>query len=262
MIGFYVFHILIQLTKELVARDICVGIDVMWMYCALSSYFWLQVMTYDIWKSFRRIGTAHKTDSRFKYYFAYASGTPTLILMLAIWFEFSDLIPVKLSLYCIRKYWTILFFGIPALLILISNVYFFISTFLKIRRADRETQEIINNEDSKIHNKKEKKRFKTYLRLFIITGGAWCLSIISTLILFIWNKIQPLDQRTSNHVSSVIVSTTNLQSVGIFVTCVCLTHLRQILLQRLWPNKHQYKINQVSPATTSTSGGGTDQCNL
>ncbi|KAF4523399.1 hypothetical protein B566_EDAN013481 [Ephemera danica] len=178
--------------------------------------------------------------------------------------HYCNLAPDEASPFCIRKYWTVQFFLLPTFLILLSNVGFFISTSIRIRKIDLEGQEILQNEDFRIHNKLEKQRFKIYLKLFAVTGGSWCLTITGAIVLFILDQTTNKDKSLSDHILYGIGTLVGLQSIGIFIACVWATDLRNLLLQRLLPAKLNQKIcrratesNNVNNFTLSKNDANT-----
>jgi hypothetical protein len=68
-----------------VAVAVCIGIAVLEYYCFLAAFFWMNVMSVDIWRTFSRSALRGsgglKTHCK---YSGYAWGTPALIALLAL----------------------------------------------------------------------------------------------------------------------------------------------------------------------------------
>ncbi|KAI5638760.1 hypothetical protein NE865_08644 [Phthorimaea operculella] len=151
-------------------------------YLLLSSFFWMNIMSFDIWWTFRGLHKQRKIHrdgelAKFCWYALYAWGTPLLITIVAVIIDRSDL----------RKYNIIkphfedslaltmefnLYFNIPVGVLLLFNIYFFsltAYTYWRIKKGLRKIQ------DSGTSNGKF--RFEMYLKLAVVMGVGWIIEV-------------------------------------------------------------------------------------
>ncbi len=81
--------------------EVCTVVAILLHYLTLSTFFWANVMAWDLFKTFgnKAVFSRIRSRSYFKSYTAYALGTPFLIVSSAIVLDFSQLIPgIKVDL--------------------------------------------------------------------------------------------------------------------------------------------------------------------
>ncbi|XP_055537393.1 G-protein coupled receptor Mth2-like isoform X1 [Wyeomyia smithii] len=155
----------------------------------MVSFFWLNVMSFDIYWTFSGVRGAKSTErKKFALYSLYAWGCPVLIVTLALVMDHTELVPVnfrpqvgvKRCLLQEDKYVEFMYLYLPMLLLVFANVIFFVITAIRIIKIQRETS-MIRRGDSKRHSKldNDRDRFSLYLRLFIVMGVTWSLEVIS-----------------------------------------------------------------------------------
>ncbi|XP_055619906.1 G-protein coupled receptor Mth2-like isoform X2 [Toxorhynchites rutilus septentrionalis] len=155
----------------------------------MASFFWLNVMSFDIYWTFSGVRGAKSTErKKYALYSLYAWGSPVLLVTLALCMDYTDLIPVayrpmigvKRCLLQSSKLVEFLYLYLPMLLLVFANVLFFVITAVRIIKIQRETS-MVRRGDSKRHSKldNDRDRFSLYLRLFIVMGVTWSLEVIS-----------------------------------------------------------------------------------
>lgn len=160
-------------------------------YAFQTSFFWLNVMCFDIWRTFSgyRGGSTSKRREirRFLLYGIYAWGVPVILVAITAAMQFSD-VPnyiIKPN-FGLRKCWfpdwpsELLYFFTPVLVLVVCNVVFFSITAHRIRSIRQETAILKSAESSRSDKlKKDKQRYGLYLKLFMVMGVNWTLELIS-----------------------------------------------------------------------------------
>ncbi|CAH0585607.1 unnamed protein product [Chrysodeixis includens] len=163
-------------------------------YAFQTSFFWLNVMCFDIWRTFSgyRGGSMNKRreKKRFLLYGLYAWGMPLVLTSLTAAMQFSDLPDhiIKPGLGN-RRCWfadwlsdLVYFFG-PVLVLVVSNIIFFSVTAHRIRSIRQETAILKGAESSRSDKlKKDKQRYGLYLKLFMVMGVNWSVELISFVV--------------------------------------------------------------------------------
>uniref|UniRef100_A0A182Q5Y6 G-protein coupled receptors family 2 profile 2 domain-containing protein n=1 Tax=Anopheles farauti TaxID=69004 RepID=A0A182Q5Y6_9DIPT len=158
----------------------------------MVSFFWLNVMSFDIYWTFKGVtGVRSSETKKFLLYSLYAWGCPILLVATAILADFTEWLPIYLRpqfgttrcLFVDNKLIEFLYMYMPLLILVFMNVVFFLITALRIYKIQCETS-VVRRGDSKRHTKldNDRDRFGLYLRLFIVMGVTWSLEIISWLV--------------------------------------------------------------------------------
>ncbi|XP_047503334.1 probable G-protein coupled receptor Mth-like 3 isoform X8 [Pieris napi] len=182
----------ILLSIDNISREYCMTFTFIIYYFILAAFFWLNVMSFDIWWTFsgnRGISIERMSvKSRFRAYSIYAFGVPALFTALVAGLEFSHL-PLNWYLPLLRqqgcfisgKSKLIYLYG-PMVILCVANLVFFILTALKIREIKEQTA-VLKSRESATHDKhnKDKQRLLLYVKLFIVMGINWVLEVISAL---------------------------------------------------------------------------------
>lgn len=182
----------IMLTLDNISNAHCLVFSFFIYFFLLSAFFWLNVMSFDIWWTFsgKRGLSLEKLSSqgRFHVYSMYAFGVPTALTILLISLEFSGLPPHPLLpllqhqgcfLYGISK--LIYLYG-PILILCLLNTTFFFLTMLRISKINKETA-VLKSKESATHDqhRNDKQRFILCLKLFLIMGINWLLEVFSAI---------------------------------------------------------------------------------
>ncbi|XP_063973112.1 G-protein coupled receptor Mth2-like isoform X2 [Diachasmimorpha longicaudata] len=222
--------------KSPVACTFLAFFDYLWF---MSSFFWLNVMCFDIWLTFRnssqssqsRQGSVKqcKKEERRKFimYAIYAWGCPLILTIICLMMDFmpdfydeyfspsfgefscwfQDELSESLFLYC------------PMAITVICNICLFISTTVKILRQKRETASQLQRKDSQRHDAKQ--WFSLYLKLFVIMGVTWSMDIIGWLL--------SMEGPWVRYVTDAI---NGVEGVLIFVIFVCKDKIKRHLIKR------------------------------
>uniref|UniRef100_A0A182IYC9 G-protein coupled receptors family 2 profile 2 domain-containing protein n=1 Tax=Anopheles atroparvus TaxID=41427 RepID=A0A182IYC9_ANOAO len=169
----------------------CIGTGYV-VYCALlASFFWLNVMAFDIFWTFG--GSRGRTSERrkFLYYSLYAWGFPLALVGWAVLVDHTDFMhhSMRPQFGYPRCFFRgdmligFVYMYLPMALLVGANVVFFAVTAFRIYRMEQATASALSG-DSRRHTKyaKDSYRFSLYLRLFIIMGVTWTVEFITWLI--------------------------------------------------------------------------------
>ncbi|XP_038120388.1 G-protein coupled receptor Mth2 isoform X2 [Culex quinquefasciatus] len=166
----------------------CKVVGYLFYFWVLVSFFWLNVMCFDIFWTFSSGVVIKNERRRFWYYSLYAWGSAFALTSMLLLIEKTDLLPehlrpnIGISRCFINseKMIEFVYFYLIILLIVVINVYFFIVTAVRIIRIQRATDAVLK-QDSRRHSKfeKDRYRFSLYLRLFVVMGVTWTFELIS-----------------------------------------------------------------------------------
>ncbi|XP_076378229.1 G-protein coupled receptor Mth2 isoform X1 [Megalopta genalis] len=217
-----------------IATGLCSTIAYIIYFSFLASFFWLNVMCFDIWWTFggfRSLQGSVKQRERKKFliYSIYAWGFATILTSICVLMDNLHSIPDHFIRpgFGIRNCWFLthmaraIYFYCPMGITVLCNICLFISTSIKIVQHRRDTANHLRGVDSRRHDDK-KQWFNLYLKLFIVMGINWSMEIISWMCndkpRYIW------------YLSDL---TNTLQGVIIFLIFVWKEKIRRLLLKRL-----------------------------
>ncbi|XP_014486106.1 PREDICTED: G-protein coupled receptor Mth2-like isoform X3 [Dinoponera quadriceps] len=255
-----------QLTpQDWIAIEGCIAIAFIIHFSFLASFFWLNVMCFDIWWTFggfRSLQGSVKQRERKKFiiYSIYAWGCATVLTVVCAIMDFVPTVPktfIRPEFGHVRCWYTtdearaVYFYG-PMSVTVICNICLFISTALKILRHQKDTDHHLRGSESRRHDD-NKQWFNLYLKLFIVMGINWSMEIISWLF-----KSAPA------YVWYLSDLTNTLQGVIIFIIFVWKDKIKRLLLKRFGCQEQGlFSRNStrsgchstVSRTCTTTSGG-------
>uniref|UniRef100_A0A1E1WCB0 G-protein coupled receptors family 2 profile 2 domain-containing protein n=2 Tax=Pectinophora gossypiella TaxID=13191 RepID=A0A1E1WCB0_PECGO len=170
----------------------CMAIAFIIYYAFQSSFFWLNVMCFDIWRTFSgyRGGSSNKRRERkrFAWYGLYAWGVPLVLTSITIAMQFSNDLPSHIIRpgFGSRRCWFIdwlselVYFFTPVLTLVVCNIVLFSITAHRIRSIRQETSILKSSESSRSDKlKRDKQRYALYLKLFVVMGVNWSVEVIS-----------------------------------------------------------------------------------
>ncbi|XP_053592814.1 G-protein coupled receptor Mth2 isoform X1 [Microplitis demolitor] len=212
---------------------LCVLIAFVIHFSFLASFFWLNVMCFDIWWTFggfRALQGSIKQRERKKFiiYSSYAWGCAGILTGICLIMDFHPSIPSSFirPQFGEQSCWfttdaakAIYFYG-PMGMTVICNIILFISTAIKIVNHKKETAHHLKGIDSHRHDD-NKQWFNLYLKLFIVMGINWSMEIIS------W-----LCKDAPDYVWYVTDIANTLQGLIIFIIFVWKDKIKRLLLKR------------------------------
>lgn len=164
--------------------EVCVVLACAIHYFFLASFFWMSVMSFDIWHTFSRSsrsGGGESNTPRFIRYSVYGWVSPLIIVMVALILDLSLSNDIAIRpgygeniCWFTNKLGLIVFFALPLAAIILSNLLFYCFTVYSIQKI---------SESSKIATGRQSQRcrFLLYIKLCMIMGLTWIFAFIATL---------------------------------------------------------------------------------
>ncbi|XP_047503345.1 G-protein coupled receptor Mth2-like isoform X2 [Pieris napi] len=175
-------------------NDTCVNLTIVIYFFFLAAFAWMNVMSFDIWWTFRGYAKArpiHRRGENFKFcmYCIYAWGVPlamTLAFMKVNEADLSDqpwivkpLVPENGCFLQDGQKLVYLYF--PMLIMISGNWVFFGMTTFNVWRLRRGTQ-VLNSPaaGNPAAHRSQKRRFTVYLKLSAIMGISWLFDVFAS----------------------------------------------------------------------------------
>uniref|UniRef100_A0A182N959 G-protein coupled receptors family 2 profile 2 domain-containing protein n=1 Tax=Anopheles dirus TaxID=7168 RepID=A0A182N959_9DIPT len=220
----------------------------------LASFFWLNVMAFDIFWTFGGSRGRSSERRKFLYYSLYAWGAPLLVVGFVALLDNTEFIHESMRpqigmdrcFVSEERLIGFLYMYLPLLVLVGANVLFFAVTAVRIYRMEQATASALSGE-SRRHTKYEKDRyrFSLYLRLFIIMGVTWTMEIITWAV------------GGGTWLIYLVDICNCLTGVFIFVLFVWKQKVKELLLKRFGihrgaPGRHDQHTNSTISTTRST----------
>ncbi|RXG69899.1 G-protein coupled receptor Mth2 [Armadillidium vulgare] len=190
LLASYISLATVQLWTRNLSSGWCIAFGFLIQFSVLSAFFWLNVMSYDIWRTLRSMKSGRDSPAgarkRFLYYSLYAWGCPFVIVIVTVIMQFlpkyldrSNLILPRIGEYgCIvtrtdkRAFW--LYINGYISIILIANCFFYFHLSYILIKARKFSENALGKK-TQLH----KEWAKLYLKLFLIMGITWIFEISS-----------------------------------------------------------------------------------
>ncbi|CAG0884415.1 unnamed protein product [Darwinula stevensoni] len=202
-VGQFLFVSLIGATE---GYGLCLFVSILLHYFLLASLFWMNVMSFDVFRTFtaksHRVPDRSSRSSLFMRYSIYGWGTSALIVAAAIITEFTNVAPQYRPAYARNLCWINskhglgLFFVLPVGGILLENIILFVLTAHGIysqqqaasfasKRAHTPGRLKKGQVNVKVKEgqpmRKERIKFFLYLKLALIMGLGWIFGFVASL---------------------------------------------------------------------------------
>ncbi|XP_063222229.1 G-protein coupled receptor Mth2-like isoform X1 [Bacillus rossius redtenbacheri] len=232
----YLLLALVQLQVHRIGSAGCVATAFIIYFSFLASFFWLNVMCFDIWWTFSgfrplRGSEKEREHKKFVMYSVYAWGSSSLLLLVCLLTDRHPYVRERVlspqfgkdrCWFTTQSAEAAYFYG-PMGLIVLCNIVLFVLTALRIVKLKKETA-MLKGEESRRHDVEEnKQRFVLYLKLFVVMGVNWGMEVISFAAggpQYIW------------YITDI---GNTLQGVLIFLIFVWKEKIRRLLAKRLCP---------------------------
>ncbi|KAK6187286.1 hypothetical protein SNE40_005349 [Patella caerulea] len=219
----------------------CKTFAILMHYSFLLAFFWMNVMAIDVWytfsKAYYQAGTqAHKTN-RFKFYMVYVFIMATTPVSLAIILNETEIgegfAPHYGEGVCWinRKNALMVFFGLPSLLVILSNVVLFVVAAKTIYVAQKNSARLLGKED--------KGMLGIYVRLTCVMG-----------LTYLFGFLAPVVNHPVTWYLFIILNT--LQGVFIFVSFVCTHKVIGLARERASTLSHSRSDNSYTASRSPT----------
>lgn len=226
--------------------DHCGNLGMCIYYFFLTSFFWMNAIAFDIWRSFRvvmrelRISSHRVPWRRFLFYSLYSWLIPGALVALVKVADTVDFLPddykpsfgTPMCWFGQRKA-LLIFFAVPLCIVMLLNAGFFLDVTYVISRATLKT--------SQSHERTLKKRFFMFMRLALIMGLTWIVGLVAGYAdtVYLWY---------------LFVSLNTLQGLFIFIVFSCSSKVRNICLKKY--KKHSKARGSTSVRTISQFSAG------
>ncbi|XP_072748821.1 probable G-protein coupled receptor Mth-like 12 [Anoplolepis gracilipes] len=242
---------------------ICVATALVRYFCDLASSFWLSVMSFDMWCTFRHFRSLQrnvKQQERKKLmYSIFAWGGPFILTIICVIMDFvpsvsKDLIRPGFIDGCWfdnEVAYQLYYYG-PESICIISSICLSIYTALKIVRYEKATAGHLRNSESRCYND-NKQWFNLYLKLFIMLFILMTINwIVSTGVEF-W-QTNETNYKLQRYIFYSTFLMTTIQNIGIFIIFVCKKTTMRPLLKRFCPNRGSLSITLKRSDCTMLEG--------
>ncbi|XP_072750315.1 G-protein coupled receptor Mth2-like isoform X1 [Anoplolepis gracilipes] len=230
----YMVLVVLQLTQpDAITYSTCIMLAFVIHFSFLASFFWLNVMCFDIWWTFGGFrslqgSVKQREKKKFIIYSIYAWGSASILTIVCAIMDFVPSVPkdfIRPEFGVVRCWFTTdaaraLYFYGPMSITVVCNICLFISTALKIVRHKKDTAHHLRSSESRRHDD-NKQWFNLYLKLFIVMGINWSMEIVSWLF-----KSAP------KYVWYLTDLTNTLQGLIIFIIFVWKKKIKRLLLKR------------------------------
>ncbi|GIX75101.1 g-protein coupled receptor Mth2 [Caerostris darwini] len=162
----------------------CPGLGLCIYYFFLTSFFWMNAIAFDVWRSFRvvmrelRISSHRVPWRRFLLYSLYSWTLPALLALLVKFADSTELLSEEFrpsfgSEFCWfgQRKALMLFFALPLIVVMVLNAAFFLDVTWVISRASLRT--------SATHEDTLRRRFATFTRLALLMGLTWIVGLVA-----------------------------------------------------------------------------------
>ncbi|XP_076622156.1 G-protein coupled receptor Mth2 isoform X2 [Colletes latitarsis] len=228
----------------------CTVLGIVMYFSFLSTFSWLNIMCFDIWRTFGRlrgnVGRGRSHNKKFLLYCLYAWGLALSITLFAILSDNLYFLPEYLkpnfgSLNCwFSSKGELIFFRGPVGIQLISNVVFFILTADHCNKVKAEIRRVADPSDPRSKRfHADKTKLIMIVKLFVVMGIFWILEIVSSIM----NMYTNFSWRYEAFYPSDVINC--LQGLLIFILFVMKPRVYQALRNRCGFNdKKQKSSNQ------------------
>uniref|UniRef100_A0A182MK93 G-protein coupled receptors family 2 profile 2 domain-containing protein n=1 Tax=Anopheles culicifacies TaxID=139723 RepID=A0A182MK93_9DIPT len=187
----YLMLVLIKRSLFDSSPDWCTAVGYAYYFSLMSSFFWLNVMAFDIYWTFGGRRRTTTDQGKFLLYCCYGFGCPFVFLAIALVADHTELVYANLRpgfgdgqcLFKGEQLVSFLYLYAPLVLLVSANLFFFISTAVKINSIERTTAAALQGESGR-HSKytNERNRYGLYVRLFVVMGVTWTFEFITWLV--------------------------------------------------------------------------------
>ncbi|XP_022247919.1 probable G-protein coupled receptor Mth-like 10 [Limulus polyphemus] len=170
---------------NILSRAVCTIIAIVMYYSFLASFFWMNILAFDVWRTLRMATKDLRVSSgkqwrRFVSYSFYCWIAPIIIVVLSVVFESLDGIPIEyrpafgtsLCWFNHRRA-LLVFFATPVALIMLINIVFFILSAGIILASTNNTAKYQASCTS------PKRNFRLYTKLYILMGLSWIFGLVA-----------------------------------------------------------------------------------
>lgn len=156
-------------------------------YTVINSFFWMNVLAYDLYKTFRTSGSSmggtRKVFRHLPFYMLYAFGTPLAIVGACVALDYFDtLLSPSYGLFgvcwIVNKLSALAFFAVPVAMLLLLNFVFYVMTVYSVHSVARQKPGTILRR----HSDKGPATAATYVRMATGMGLTWVFGFVAAFV--------------------------------------------------------------------------------
>ena len=223
-------------------HKVCVAVAMVMHYCFLASFFWMNVLAFELWLTFTRTEVRYnkKGTKKFLYYVFYSWVSPALIAAIGatgdVLYSHSQFVPGygKGVCWLTNGSGLLLFFALPMGILLLLDLLFYCLVVKSMVQTSRSTV-MVQRSEGKNH------LFLIYVKLTTIMGFTWIFGFIATFA-------------DTPALWYIFVILNTLQGLFICLAFVCNKNVAKLF-------KHMCKKQVLSNRSTGTTTVGTETCN-
>ncbi|XP_067142815.1 uncharacterized protein [Centruroides vittatus] len=218
----------------------CVLFAIVTHFSYLAAFFWMNVMAFDIYRTFCKAKSSSNHSRTFVLYSVYSWVSSTLIIFASLIMNF--VFPENLYspnygrnvCWISEKRSLLVFFAFPLFVLLTVNIIFFFLTARSLLKTTRETK-MVNKVSDKV-------RFILYIKIALMLGLTWIFGFIATLtnVSLLWYPF---------------IIFNSLQGAFIFVSFTVKKKIFDSLKERIFgkSSKKKYRVGQLKQCTSSSN---------
>ena len=163
-------------------RKVCMAVAMVMHYCFLASFFWMNGLAFELWRTFTRIEVRHnqKGTKKFLFYAFYSWLSPALIVAIGatgdVLYTHSQFVPGygKGVCWLTNGSGLLLFFALPMGILLLLNLLLYCLVIKGLAITSKSTALVRQNNDG------NKRLFLIYVKLTTIMGFTWIFGFAAT----------------------------------------------------------------------------------
>ncbi|GBM30894.1 G-protein coupled receptor Mth2 [Araneus ventricosus] len=235
--------------RNTVTGDVCKGVSILLHYVILCCLMWMNIMAYDLYKTFGNKTVLNNIRSKGKYlfrYMLYAYGLPLLIVLTTALLDkyledsiFSPQYGKNNFCWITNKYAAAMYFATPLAVIMCVNFIFYLLTICSIRNVKHVLY---------LSNQKKNQRGKSdvllYFRMALVIGLTWAFAFAAA-----YTK---QDRLTGQILTYLFIISNTLQGVYIFAVFVCNRRVDELYREGI---RKLFAKASGGPAGKKTFGG-------
>lgn len=173
--------------RQSVQGAACRAAAIVCHYTVINSFFWMNVLAYDLCKTFRTSGSSmggtRKVSHHLPFYMLYAFGTPLAIVGACFALDYFDtFISPSYGLFgvcwIVNKLSALAFFAVPVAVLLLLNFVFYVMTVYSVHSVSRQKPGPILRR----HSDKGPATAATYVRMATGMGLTWVFGFVAAFV--------------------------------------------------------------------------------
>ena len=222
-------------------HKVCMAVAMVMHYCFLASFFWMNGLAFELWRTFSKIEMRHKEKGtkKFLFYAFYGWVSPALIVAIGatgdVLYTHSQFVPGygKGVCWLTNGSGLLLFFGLPLGILLLLNLLLYCLVIKALAITSRSSTLMRQN------NNGNKRLFRIYVQLTTIMGFTWIFGFAATFadIPVLWY---------------IFVVLNTLQGLFICLTFVCKRNVFKLFSEMCCKKATESRLTELKALQTSS----------